>query len=145
MKVNYKDLLNIYDLEIRKNCRNKRKIYYFEKNKMENITSIYNSLVNNTYSPGKYNIFLIRDPKYRIVMSLSVRDKIVNHYIARKILIVKLDKYLDHRCVATRSGYGTDYGIKLVKKYLEINKRNGTFYILKIDIKNFLHPFNKSN
>ena len=139
MKVNYKDLLNIYDLEIRKNCHNKRKIYLFEKNKMQNISNIYNLLINNNYNVGKYNIFIIRDPKYRIVMSLSVRDKIVNHYLARYVLIPKLDKYLDKRIVATRSGYGTDYFIKLLKKYIEINKRYVTFYILKIDIKKYFY------
>lgn len=65
---------------------------------------------------------IIRDPKYRIVMSLNISDKIVNHYLARYVLIPKLDKYLDIRCVATRGGYGTDYGIKLVKRYIEKNK-----------------------
>lgn len=32
MRVRFIDLLSIYDLEIRKNCRNKRKVYMFEKN-----------------------------------------------------------------------------------------------------------------
>lgn len=137
--VNIKDILDIYDFEIRKNCRNKRKLYIFERNKMQNIANIYNILINDLYYPGKYNIFIIRDPKYRIVMSLSIRDKIINHYLARHVLIPKLDKYLDTRCVATRSGYGTDYGIKLVKKYLEKNKKNGLFYILKIDIKKYFY------
>ncbi len=132
--VKIENLLKIYDLEIRKNCRNKRKIYIFERNKMQNINNICNMLKDNTYYPGKYNIFLIRDPKYRIVMSLSIRDKLINHYIARYVLIPKLDKYLNNRIVATRTGYGTDYGIKLVKKYIEKNKKYGNFYILKIDI-----------
>ncbi len=137
--VNIKDLLNVYDLEIRKNCRNKQKLYLFERNKMQNISQIYDLLVNDTYYPKPYNIFIIKDPKYRIVMSLSVRDKIINHYFARYILLAKLDKYLDFRSVATRKGYGIDYGIKLVKKYLEKNKRKGKFYILKIDIKKYFY------
>ena len=134
-----KDLLDIYDFEIRKNCRNKRKIYIFERNKMQNISYIKYLLDNNLYYPSHYNIFIIRDPKYRIVMSLNISDKIINHYLARHVLIEKLDKYLSNRCVATRSGYGTDYGIKLVKKYIEKNKKNGIFYILKIDIKKYFY------
>ncbi|MBQ8472828.1 MAG: hypothetical protein IJ501_04940 [Bacilli bacterium] len=134
-----KDLLDIYDLEIRKNCRNKRKIYNFEKNKMQNISYIKYLLENDLYYPRHYNIFIIRDPKYRIVMSLNISDKIINHYLARHVLIEKLDKYLDFRSVATRKGYGSDYGIKLVKKYLEKNKKNGLFYILKIDIKKYFY------
>ena len=139
MKVNIKDLLDVYDLEIRKNCRNKRKIYIFERNKMQNISNIFYELINNNYYPNKYNIFLVKDPKYRIVMSLNIKDKLINYYVARYILIPKLDKYLDSRIIATRSGYGIDYGIKLVKKYIEKNKKYGNFYILKIDIKKYFY------
>ena len=139
MEVSINNLLKIYDLEIRKNCRNKKKLYIFEKNKMQNLSNIKYLLENNLYYPSKYNIFIIKDPKYRIVMSLNIRDKIINHYVARYVLIPKLDKYLDIRIIATRTGYGTDYGIKLVKKYLEKNKKNGIFYILKIDIKKYFY------
>ena len=137
--VRFKDLLDIYDLEIRKNCRNKRKIFVFERNKMQNISNICNILEENAYYPRKHNIFLIHEPKYRIVMSLKIYDKLINHYLARHVLIPKLDKYLDDRVVATRSGYGTDYGIKLVKKYIEKNKKYGNFYVLKLDIKKYFY------
>ncbi len=137
--VNYNDLLNLYDYEIRRNTRNKRKIFAFEKNKMEYMANIYDALVNDKYFPSKYNIFVIKEPKYRIVMSLNIGDKIINHYLARYVLIPKLDKYLDSRIVATRSGYGTDYGIKLIKKYLEENKKYNDFYVLKIDIRKYFY------
>lgn len=133
------DLLDVYDNEIRKNCKNKRKIYAFERNKMQNLSYILDVLSNNTYYPSKYNIFLIRDPKYRIVMSLSVVDKVVNHYLARYVLIPKLDKYLDIRTCATRENMGTSYAIKLTKRYLEKYKKYDNFYILKIDIKKYFY------
>ncbi len=139
MKVDIKDLLNVYDLEIRKNCHNKRKLYIFERNKMQNIYEISKNLEDMDYYPSEYNIFIIREPKYRIVMSLKIKDKVINHYLARYVLIPRLDKYLDCRIVATRTGYGTDYGIKLVKKYLNKNKKYGNFYILKIDIKKYFY------
>lgn len=139
MQVNIKDLIEIYDKEIRVNCRNKNKLYIFERNKMQNINNIYNELISDNYYPGKYNIFIIKDPKYRIIMSLSIKDKIVNHYIAKNILINKLDKYLDTRIIATRKNYGIDYGIKLIKKYIEKNKNYGNFFILKIDIKKYFY------
>ena len=77
MKVNIYDLLNVYEKEISKNCKNKRKVYLFERFKMENISYIKYMLENNLYIPSKYNIFIVRDPKYRIVMSLTIKDKIV--------------------------------------------------------------------
>ena len=34
---------------------------------------------------------------------------------------------------------GTDYGIKLVKKYIELNKKYKEFYILKLDISKYFY------
>ena len=137
--IKIRDLLDIYNLEIRKNTKNKRRLYVFERNKMQNISDVYTKLCLNSYYPSEYNIFIVREPKYRIVMSLKIKDKIVNHYLARHVLIPRLDKYLDMRIIATREGYGTDYGIKLIRKYIEENKKYGNFYILKIDIRKYFY------
>ena len=59
--------------------------------------------------------------------------------IRDSILEPKLTKYLDNRNIATRKGMGTDYGIRLMKKYLEINKKYDTFYVLKIDIRKYFY------
>ena len=42
MEVNVYDLLDIYEKEVSKNTKNKRKINNFERNKMENIYDIKN-------------------------------------------------------------------------------------------------------
>ncbi len=137
--VNLEVLLNLFELEISKNVKNKHKVYMFEKNKFQNINRIINVLRTNNYNGGKYNIFLIKEPKHRIVMALDISDKIINHFIARYVLERKLSKYLDIRNVATRKNMGTDYGIKLLKKYLELNKKYDNFYILKLDISKYFY------
>lgn len=139
MEVNVYDLLDIYEKEVSKRTKNKRKINNFERNKMENIYDIKNIIESGNYKVGKYNIFSINSPKYRIVMSINVKDKIINHYVARNILINKLDKYLDIRNCATRKNMGYDYAIKLLLKYLEENKKYGKFYILRIDISKYFY------
>ena len=139
MKVILNDIVSIYENEVRKNTKNKRKIYQFEKYKMINIINIYNELSCDIIKPIKYNIFFVKYPKYRVVMSLNIKDKIVNHYVARYILINKLDKYLDIRNVATRKNLGRDYGIIKVKEYLEYFKKYDNFYILKIDISKYFY------
>ena len=139
MKIRLNDIINIYDNEIRKNTKNKKKIYQFEKYKMINIMNIYNILSNDIIRPIKYNIFLVKYPKYRVVMSLNIGDKIINHYVARYILINKLDKYLDIRNIATRTNLGRDYGINKVKEYLEHFKKYDKFYILKMDISKYFY------
>ena len=106
--------------------------------KMQNLISIYNKLLDDDYKQGNYNIFMIKSPKYRIVMSLDISDKIVNHYVARFILMPKLERYLDFRNVATRKDLGRDFGIKLVKKYLEYYKGKEC-YVLKLDISKYFY------
>lgn len=139
IKVNIDGLLNLYEKEISKNVKNKQKLFTFERNKMQNIKSIISILETGIYDGGIYNIFLIREPKHRIVMSLNIKDKLINHYVSRYVLEKRLTKYLDDRNIATRKNMGTDYGIKLVKKYLELNKKYDKFYILKLDISKYFY------
>ena len=139
MKVIVYDLINIYEKEICKNTKNKNKINVFERNKIQNIFDIKNIIESGNYKVSRYNIFNINSPKYRIVMSLNVKDKIINHYITRNILINKLDKYLDIRNCATRKNMGYDYGIKLLLKYLSVFKKYDKFYILRIDISKYFY------
>lgn len=119
---------------VRKNTLNKNKIYKFEEYYTSNISNVFKLL--NDYKVSKYNIFLIKDPKYRIIMSQNINDKIINHLMA-DILIKVLDSSLINTNVASRKGKGTSYGIKYLKKYL--NKLDGEVYALKFDISKFFY------
>ncbi len=139
-EINLKNIISIYELEISKSVKNKRQLYNFECNKIQHLSNILSMLKNNNIGHKHYNIFLIYEPKVRLVMSLSIKDKIINHFLTRFILEPKLTKYLDDRNCATRKNMGTDYALKLVKKYLEIHKRKKKpFYILKVDIKKYFY------
>ena len=138
--LNVSNLLNIYENEISKNVKNKRKLYDFEINKMQYIEDIIKMLKNGLVGNKHYNIFLIYEPKCRLVMSLSVKDKVINHFVTRYVLEKKLTKYLNDRNVATRKGMGTDYAIKLVKKYInELKCKYDNFYVLKMDISKYFY------
>lgn len=134
------NVLSVYEKEISKNVKNKKRVYNFEVNKMQNIMNITKMLKNHDIGVMHYNVFLIHEPKERLVMSLSVQGKIINHFLARYILEKNLTKYLDARNIATRKNMGTDYGVKLVIKYINILKRkHKTFYVLKIDISKYFY------
>ena len=138
--LNVSNLLNIYENEISKNVKNKKKLYDFEINKMQYIEDIIKMLKNGLVGHNHYNIFLIYEPKCRLVMSLSVKDKVINHFITKYILENSLSKYLDERNVATRKGMGTDYAIKLVKKYInKLKCKYDNFYVLKLDISKYFY------
>lgn len=136
----FNNILDIYEYEVRKNTKNKKKIYNFDKYKMQNINNIYNiiSWYKGNYV-CKYNIFLITRPKFRVVMALNIKYKVINHYVARFILMLKLEKYLDIRNIATRKNMGTDYARKLLLKYIEKHKKYKDFYVLKLDISKYFY------
>lgn len=136
-KITIKYIMEIYNKQIRVNTKNKTKIYNFEQNYTANIYNIYNLIKDKNYCIEKYNIFLIKEPKYRIIMSLKLPDKIINHVFAN-ILIKVLEPSLIDTNIATRKEKGTHYGLKNLKKYLN-EMKNKPIYALKFDISKYFY------
>ena len=59
---------------------------------MSNLFSIKEILLSGAYN-GNYNLFLIKKPKLRLIMSQEIPDKIINHFITRYILEPNLTKF----------------------------------------------------
>lgn len=120
--------------------RNKKKVELFEKHKIEHICNIKRRLDNRDFRFDKYHIFMITDPKTRIVMAFDLEDKIINHLVAEYILVKVFEpKYTDNMC-ATRIGKGTSYALKLLREYInDIKREHNNFYILKIDISKYFY------
>lgn len=137
---------NIYDKEltlknihqaynnIYRACKNKKEIHNFQLNKNANLWDIYILLKNKKYEFENFKIFIITDPKYRLIMSEYVKDKVVNHFVAQFYLSKYLDSSLIYANVATRKNKGTKVAAELFKKFVTKNS-----YILKIDIKKFFY------
>ena len=125
-------ILKVYQI-IKKNTKNKLKLERFEENLSINILNIKNKI--NNYKIDKYNLFMIYEPKERLILSLDLKDKIINHMVAYLLFDV-LEKSLIDSNVAVRVNKGTSYGIKLVKKYINCYK---DYYVLKCDIKKYFY------
>ena len=134
----YNNLYESYK-NVCKSCRSKYKKTNFSFFLYSNLTDILNELKNNSYIFSKYNIFIIKDPQFSIIMSDQMNDKIVNHLIAYKILIPALSPYLIEQNVATRKGYGANKAYYYFEKYANTLKVNGNVYVLKIDIKKYFY------
>lgn len=135
---------NIYAMwnTIRKTCKNKKAIFYFSLNLNTNIAYIYHVLKNEQYIPSRYRTFMIFEPKPRLVMSQTVIDKIVNHFVANYYLIPLLENKLIDTNVATRKDKGSKYAMELLKKYfnkLLITEKEKEIYCLKIDISKYFY------
>lgn len=122
--IKYEDIVDYYKINLvyKKICmatKHKKKLVKFELSKFSNFIHIYKLLENKTYKHTKYNIFLIKYPKYRIIMSENLFDKIINHVVSLYLLFPIIEPRLIDMNVATRVGRGLDHGVYLVKNYLQ--------------------------
>lgn len=134
-KVKYDDIVDIDKIistykKIMINTKHRNKIFDYNIFYMSNLINIYNALLTRTFNHGKYNIFLINEPKPRIIMSEKLNDKIVNHLISDYILVPLIEPKLIDMNVATRINKGTKMAIYYMKKYLiSMKKEYDNFYI----------------
>ncbi len=115
--VDYNKILSSYRLVVR-NTKHKDKLFKYNLFLSSNLINIYNNLNNKTYHHGKYNIFLIKDPKYRVIMSENLNDKIVNQMVSEYILKPVLEPRLIDSNVATRKNMGVVMLFIFVKNIL---------------------------
>lgn len=135
--ISYRNIEFVYN-KVKNNSHNKEKIFEFSKYKNCNLIDILEKLYNESYIFSKFNIFLIHEKKYRIIMSESVSDKIVNQLICYFILQPSLNCLIDSN-IATRKGKGTSYGYQLFNKYVNCIGLNKNIYVLRIDINKYFY------
>ncbi len=132
--VTIENLMNVYQT-IKTNTKHKDKIFLFELFFSCNIMHIYQLLIRGTYHHQNYHIFIIKEPKYRLIMSEVMTDKIINHFVSTYFLFPLLDPLLIPTNVATRPLKGTSKGIFYVKKYInQMKVHHDKIYVLKCDI-----------
>ena len=123
-------------------CKNKRGLYKFVLFGQARIAKIVEELRARKYWPNKYRCFMVFEPKPRLVMSQSIKDKIVNHFVAREYLIPLLERTLVDANVATRKGKGSAYAHKMVRKYIAqmmAEKPGKKIYALKMDVSKYFY------
>lgn len=114
-------------------------------NKSTNNYSIYRILKEKRYKPLPFKLFMIFEPKPRLVMSQMTTDKIINHFVTNYYLLPYLEKTLIDQNIATRKNKGSEYGNKLVKDYINkirINNKNEEIFCLKLDISKYFYNIN---
>lgn len=140
----YKDMCDLDNIRktyntVKKSCTNKRLVYDFNLNESANLYNLMVKLTNKSYEFHKYHIFMIHEKKYRIIMSESIEDKIVNHLLCDYVLIPSLMKGMIDTSVATRKNKGTSYAFFKINEYIHDLSFNGEVYALKIDISKYFY------
>ena len=126
--------------KIKRNCKNKQAIYEYNLYLNSNLYRILELLYLHKYKFSRYRIFMIRDPKFRIIMSENISDKLVNHLVSKYILLTNLESKLIDTNVATRIDKGSGYAINKFVEYInKLKYQNKEIYILKVDIKKYFY------
>ena len=141
--IEYKDIISVTNLlkaweEFLPGKKNKKDVYEFSLNLMENIFDLHNDLSDKTYNHGGYKAFNISDPKPRNIHKASVRDRLLHHAIYR-ILYPFFDKTFLSESYSCRINKGTHKAINKFRKFNFKESKNHyrTLWVLKCDIKKF--------
>lgn len=88
------DNLYLADKKARKNKSNRNDIKEFDKYKDSLLVRLQSTLINQTYTTSKYDTFIIREPKERLIFKLPYlllilivvlrREEFIKHYMIYK-------------------------------------------------------------
>lgn len=123
-------------------CKNKRGLFEFSMFEQARVMKILETLKEREYWPNKYRCFMIFEPKPRLVMSQSINDKVVNHFVAKEYLLPVLERTLIYTNVATRKGKGAKVAMQMIKRYIarmQAERPGETIYALKVDMSKFFY------
>lgn len=117
----------------------------FEINLIEAILLLQKQLKTRTYTLAPYNVFKVYEPKERLVMSNSYKDKVVQHSLCDNVLEPILTKTFILDNYASQVGKGTDFGLDRLKYFMERYYRlNGSAdgWVLKCDVRKYFYNIN---
>lgn len=113
----------------------------FEVNLLEALTLLSWQLQNKVYTLSPYNTFKVYEPKERVVMSNSYKDKVVQHALCDNVLQPAIEKSFIKDNYASQKGKGTHYGLNrlqyFMQRYYRLHSVDG--WVLKCDISKYFY------
>lgn len=131
------DFQNLYDayLSARRGRRSRDVVVRYELNLEEELITLQNELIYQTYRPGRYRAFYTHDGKTRLILAAPFRDRVLHHAIASVIEPIFEAGYYAHS-YACRPGKGTLAGIRQLEKMLH-SFGDKKVYCLQADIRHY--------
>jgi len=143
------DYAKVYDFEnlyraYRKARRGKRwkgAAAKFEVNLLEALALLSEQLRTKRYQLSPYNTFKVYEPKERVVMSNSYKDKVVQHALCDNVLEPRIAPSFILDNYASQVGKGTHFGLErleeFMRKFYRVNGVDG--WVLKCDISKYFY------
>jgi len=138
MIYDFENLFNAYKAGIK--CKRYRPDVMAYTDKLEeNLIELQNEFIWQTYTVGRYNIFYVYEPKKRMIMSLTFKDRVAQHAIYSQ-----LNPYFEKQFIsdsyACRVGRGTHKAVNRLHDWLkQTDRKPQRFYYLKLDIAKYFY------
>jgi hypothetical protein len=143
-KLTFEELYEAYTICL-KNKKRKIGTYNFvNSNLCLNLINLLDELNSRTYTPKASNCYVITEPALREIYAAQFSDRVVQHFYMKEVDSI-LESELIDGCSSCRKDKGSDYALRLLKKYIMETSANGTrdCFFLKIDLSRVFHV-NKS-
>jgi retron-type reverse transcriptase len=110
----------------------------YQKQLKINIQNLHVDIASGNYEHGKYQPFMICDPKQRQIHKATVRDRLVHQVVVSAIELL-FEKQFIFDSYSCRIGKGTHAGVARLGLFLRQASRNNTIkvYVLKCDVRQF--------
>lgn len=133
----YDNLYRAYE-KARKSKSNKWYVKEFENNLQNNLLQLEAELITQNYKPEKMKVFVISDPKTRVISASVFRDRVVHHAIY-SIINPIFEKSFIYDSYASIKNKGTHKALKRFDYFKRKASKNGTkpCFVLKADIKHY--------
>lgn len=130
------DNLRLADEKARKGKLRSYGVKRHDRNREANILALHESLKNKTFVNSKYEVFIIRDPKERLIYRLPYYpDRILHHAIMNILEPIWVSLFTEDTCSCIKDR-GIHKAADKVKKALKEDPEHTT-YCLKMDIVKF--------
>ena len=127
-------------LTARKGKRSKVSTAQYEANALVCTAKLSAILSKKVYTPSKFEIFKVYEPKERLVQAPAFVDKVVLHAVVDNILYDAICKSFIRDNFASQKQKGTHDGLMRLKYHMvEYYRRNGSAdgWVLKCDVRHF--------
>lgn len=128
-------------LDASRSKHRKRGCFNFEKHLASNLDRLYEQIHKGAYKPREYHMFMVYEPKPRVIYAPCFADLVVQHAIYRIILPIFDKKFID-QSYACRVGKGTHKAADYCQHALQNIPRDS--YCLKLDIRKFFYRINRT-
>lgn len=108
---------------------------------LDGVNALISQLEDKTYEVSEYSEFEVKDPKTRIILTSSFKDKVVQHSLCDNVIMPRLRRvFLLDNC-AGQKGKGTLFGLDRLSEQMRQfhNRYEFDGYILKCDITKFFY------